>query len=86
MLKEKIEEFIKKQFEELDEFKYTLDIEDNFAYIEFTEVFDKNCQKEMTFRIIDDKLQYHSLTYGWKVLERGTNIKYFWIDLLKYEI
>lgn len=83
MLKEIMEEFIKTQFEELDEFIYTLDIEDNFAYLEFTEIFEETCQKEMTFRIIDDKLQYHSLLYGWKILNRGTNIKYFWIDLLK---
>jgi len=83
MLKEKIEEFIKIQFEELDEFKFTSDIEDSFAFIEFREIFSKPCQKEMTFRIIDDKLQYHSLDYGWKVLNRGSNIKYFWIDLLK---
>lgn len=82
MLKEKIQEFIKIQFEELDEFKYTFDIEDDFAYLEFTEIFDQSCQKEMTFRIIDDKLQYHSLSYGWKILDRGTNIKFFWIDLL----
>lgn len=83
MLKEKIDEFIKIQFEELDEFKYTLDVEDSFAYIEFTEVFSKSCEKEMTFRIIDNKLQYHSLEFGWKVLNAGSNIKYFWIDLLK---
>jgi len=82
MIKEKIEEFIKRQFEELDEFKYTYDVEDSFAYLEFTEIFSKACQKEMTFRMIDNKLQYHSLEYGWKVLDRGSNIKYFWIDLL----
>lgn len=82
MLKEKIENFMKIQFEDLEEFIYSIEIEDSFAYLEFTEIFEENCQKEMTFRIIDDKLQYHSLNYGWKVIERANNIKYFWIDLL----
>jgi hypothetical protein len=82
MLKEKIEDFIKKQFEELEEFSYDLDIEDKYVYINFTEIMGKDSKKEMTFKIIDEKLQYHSISYGWKVLDRGTNIKYFWIDLL----
>lgn len=82
MLKEKIEDFIKKQFEELEDFTYELELEDNYVYINFTEILGLESKKEMAFKIIDDKLQYHSITYGWKVLDRGTNIKYFWIDLL----
>jgi len=82
MLKQKIEDFAKKQFEDLEEFVYEITIEDGFAFIEFTQIPNKDYKKEMAFRIIDEKLQYHSFSYGWKVLEKGTNIKYFWIDLL----
>lgn len=82
MLEKKIEDFIKKQFEDLEEFTYDLDIEDNYVYINFTEILGENIKKEMAFKIIDEKLQYHSLSYGWKAIEKGTNIKYFWIDLL----
>jgi len=82
MLKEKIEEILKKQFEDLQDFSYSIDIEDDFIYIEFTQILGKDCIKEMIFRMIDKKLQYHSLSYGWKILDKDTNIKYFWIDLL----
>jgi hypothetical protein len=82
MLKEKIEDLIKNQFEDLEDFVYELDVEDNYVYINFTEILGKDSKKEMAFKMIDNKLQYHSISYGWKVLERGTNIKYFWIDLL----
>jgi hypothetical protein len=82
MLKEEIEDFIKKQFEDLEDFVYELDVEDNYVYINFTEILGKESKKEMAFKMIDNKLQYHSISYGWKVLGRGTNIKYFWIDLL----
>jgi len=82
MLKEKIEVFIKKQFEDLEDFTYELDFEDNYVYMNFTKVLGGKTNKELAFKIIDNKLQYHSLTYGWKVLDASTNIKYFWIDLL----
>jgi hypothetical protein len=82
MLEEKIKDFIKKQFEDLEDFTYDFDIEDNYVYINFTEIMGKDLKKEMAFKIIADQLQYHSISYGWKVLDRGTNIKYFWIDLL----
>ena len=82
MIKEKIEDFIKKQFEDLEDFTYEFELEDNYGYINFTQILGFESNKEMAFKIIDDKLQYHSMTYGWKVLERGTNIKYFCIDLL----
>lgn len=82
MLKEKIEIFVKKQFEDLEDFSYELDFEDNYVYINFTQVLGVESSKEMAFKIIDNKLQYHSMSYGWKALEYGSNIKYFWIDLL----
>lgn len=82
MLKEKIENFITKQFEDLEEFSYELDLEDNYGYINFTQVLGVQSDKEMAFKIIDDKLQYHSLSYGWKAIDIKNNIKYFWIDLL----
>ncbi len=82
MLKEKIEDFVKTQFEDLEDFTYELELENNYGYINFTEVLGIESKKEMAFKMIDEKMQYHSISYGWKVLDRGTNIKYFWIDLL----
>ena len=82
MLKEKIEDFVKKQFEELEDFTYELELEDNYVYLNFTEILGHESNKEMAFKMIDEKVQYHSISYGWKVIDRGTNIKYFWIDLL----
>ena len=83
MSKEKVQLFIDEQFEDLDEFSFTLEEEDNYIYANFTEILTESCNKEMTFKVINDKLQYHSVSYGWKVLDVKKNFKYFWIDLLE---
>lgn len=82
MLKEKVQYFIKIQLEDLEDFIYELDFEENYVYINFTQIFGNEISKEMAFKIIDGKLQYHSLSYGWKDMNKASNIKYFWIDLL----
>ncbi len=82
MIKEKTQIFLKFLFEDLENFSYSIDFEENYSYINFTEILGVKCSKEMTFKVIDNKLQYHSITYGWKAIETKSNAKYFWIDLL----
>jgi hypothetical protein len=83
MSKEKLQTFMDEQFEDLDEFSFTLEEEDKYIYANFTEILGKFCNKEMTFKIINEKLQYHSFSYGWKIIDIKKNYKYFWIDLLE---
>ena len=82
MLKEQVKKFITKQLEDLDNFVYILEEEDLYCYVIFSQILGENINKEMTFKIIDNKLYYHSINYGWKVLSIETNNKYFWIDLV----
>ena len=37
------------------------------------------------FKLLDEVLYMHSVTYGWKPVEKGVANKYFWIELLKTE-
>ena len=83
MSKAKVELFLKEQLEDLNDFLFTIEEEDDFIYVNFTEILSKSSTKEFTFKIINDKLQYHSLSYGWKVIDLKKNYKYFWIDLLE---
>ena len=83
MSKTKIEFFLSEQLEDLDDFSFNVEEEDGYIYTNFTEILGKSCNKEMTFKTIDDKLQYHSISYGWKVIDIKKNYKYFWIDLLE---
>ena len=82
MLKEKTLNFIKNQTLDLNDFTYTIDEDDNLLYIEFTEVLGEKKNIELTFKLLNEILYYHSLTYGWKPVEKGSNNKFFWIDLL----
>ena len=85
MLEEQIKKFITKQLDDLDDFIYTLEEEDLYCYVIFSQILGENINKEMTFKMIDNKLYYHSINYGWKILSRETNNKYFWIDLITKE-
>lgn len=82
MLKEKALDFIKKQIIDLNDFTYTTDEDGEYFYIEFTEVLGQEKNIEFTFKLINDTLFFHSITFGWKPVEKGSNNKYFWIDLL----
>ena len=82
MVKEEVKKFITKQLDDLDDFIYTIEEEDSYIYVNFTQIFSEKVQKELTFKSIDNKLYYHSLSYGWKVLSVASNNKYFWIDIV----
>lgn len=83
MSKERIKDFIDKQLENLDDFSYKVESDENHIYAIFTEVLSEKVNLELTFKLLDDVLYLHSITYGWKPVEKGVANKYFWIELLK---
>lgn len=82
MSKERIKDFIDKQLENLDNFSYKLEEDENHIYVIFTEILSKYTNKELTFKLLDDVLYLHSITYGWKPVEKGVANKYFWLEIL----
>ena len=85
MSKERIKDFIDKQFENLDDFSYKIESDENHIYAIFSEILSENTNKEITFKLLDEVLYMHLVTYGWKPVENGVANKYFWIELLKTE-
>jgi hypothetical protein len=85
MSKERIKDFINKQLENLDDFSYKIESDENHIYAIFSEILSENTNKEITFKLLDEVLYMHSVTYGWKPVEKGVANKYFWIELLKTE-
>lgn len=85
MSKERIKDFIDKQLENLDDFSYKIESDENHIYAIFSEILSENTNKEITFKLLDEVLYMHSVTYGWKPVEKGVANKYFWIELLKTE-
>ena len=85
MSKERIKDFIDKQIENLDDFSYKIESDENHIYAIFSEILSENTNKEITFKLLDEVLYMHSVTYGWKPVEKGVANKYFWIELLKTE-
>jgi len=82
MLKEKALGFIKKQILDLNDFSYEVEEDEQFIHVIFTEALGKEIEKEFTFKLVNDTLYMHSISYGWKPVEKGVANKYFWIDLL----
>ena len=85
MSTERIKDFIDKQLENLDDFSYKIESDENHIYAIFSEILSENTNKEITFKLLDEVLYMHSITYGWKPVEKGVANKYFWIELLKTE-
>ena len=85
MSKERIKDFINKQLENLDDFSYKIEDDENHVYAIFEEILSEITNKEITFKLLDEVLYMHSVTYGWKPVEKGVANKYFWIELLKTE-
>ena len=85
MSKDRIKDFIDKQFENLEDVRYKIEEDTNHIYAIFEEILSKNTNKEVTFKLLDEVLYMHSVTYGWKPVEKGVANKYFWIELLKTE-
>ncbi|MDD4329044.1 MAG: hypothetical protein PHD79_03755 [Aliarcobacter sp.] len=85
MSKERIKDFIDKQLENLEDSIYKIEEDKNHIYVIFSEILNENTNKEITFKILDEVLYMHSISYGWKPVEKGVANKYFWIELLKTE-
>ena len=85
MSKDRIKDFIDKQVENLDDIIYKIESDDNHIYANFEEILSETTNKEITFKLLDEVLYMHSVTYGWKPVEKGVANKYFWIELLKTE-
>lgn len=82
MLKEHVKKFLDTQLVDFTNFRYDFEEDGEFLYVNFSEVLGENIDKEATFKIITDTLYYHSVSYGWKAVERGSANKFFWIDLV----
>ena len=82
MSKQKVKNFIDTQIENLEEFDYEIQIDENHVYAVFNIKLRKKIDKEITFKILDEVLFIHSTTYGWKPVEKGIANKYFWIEIL----
>lgn len=82
MLQKRVLEFIKKEFLDLEDFIYEVEIKGEYLYLRFFEVLSKSRDCELMFKIIDENLYLHSTSYGWKNLDRGNSNRYFWIELL----
>ena len=85
MSKERIKDFIDKQLENLEDSIYKIEEDKNHIYAIFTEILSQKANIEITFKILDEVLYMHSISYGWKPVEKGVANKYFWIELLKTE-
>ena len=83
MSKERIKDFINKQLENLDDFSYKIEVDENHVYAIFEEILSENVNKEITFKLLEEVLYMHSVTYGWKPVEKGVANKYFWLELLQ---
>lgn len=82
MSKDRIKDFLDKQLENLDNFNYKIDEDENHVYAIFSEILGKYTNKELTFKLLDDVLYLHSTIYGWKPVEKGAANKYFWLEIL----
>ncbi|MDY0051049.1 MAG: hypothetical protein RBR65_00790 [Aliarcobacter sp.] len=83
MSKQRIKDFLDIQLENLNDFDYKIENDDNHIYVIFTRILDKKVEKELTFKLLDSILFLHSTTYGWKPVEKGVANKYFWIEVLE---
>jgi len=83
MSKDRIKDFIDKQLENLDNFAYKIEEDENHVYAIFSEILSEDADKEITFKILDKVLYMHSITYGWKPVEKGSANKYFWLEILE---
>lgn len=79
----RVKDFLENELENLDNFSYKIDNDDNHIYAIFSIILGENSNKELTFKLLNNILYLHSITYGWKPVEKGSANKYFWIEVLK---
>ena len=81
-----VKDFLEKQFLDLEDSIYEIEEDENHLYVIFSTILDKEVEKEMTFKILNDVLYLHTITYGWKAVEKESANKYFWLELLNLDI
>ena len=79
----RVKDFLENELENLDNFSYKIDNDDNHIYVIFSIILGENSNKELTFKLLNNILYLRSMTYGWKPVEKGSANKYFWIEVLK---
>ena len=82
MIEKRVKDFLQESFLDLGDFTYTFEEDNKELIVIFTEIFTKPFDKELLFKEIEGVLYFHSISYGHKNIEKGQNIKYFWIELL----
>lgn len=83
MIKEKVTEFLKNELVDFTNFRYEIEEEDEYLYVIFKEIFGEECEIETSFKMINDILYFHSTSFGWKAIQKGSMNKFLWIELLK---
>lgn len=78
-----IKEFLDKEFSDFDNFKYHFEEDGEEIYVIFTLIFGEDCNKEISFKTINDILYIHSTSFGWKAILKPTMNKFLWIELLR---
>ncbi len=82
---QRVKDFLEKQFLDLEDSSYEIEDDENHIYVIFSTILDKKAKKEMTFKILNDVLYLHTITYGWKAVEKDSSNKYFWLELLNID-
>ena len=82
-LEEKVKDFLDKQLVDFTNFRYEFEVDGEYLYVHFNEVLGEQTEVETTFKIIKDILYFHSTSFGWKPVEKGSQNKFFWIELVK---
>jgi len=81
-LQEQVKDFLDKQLVDFTNFRYEIEVDGDDLYVQFTEILGEDVEKECAFKIIKETLYFHSTTYGWKAVTKGSANKFFWIDLI----
>jgi len=82
-LKEQVQDFLDKQLVDFTNFRYEFEEDGEYLYVHFQEVLGEQVEVETTFKIIKDTLYFHSTSFGWKPVAKGSANKFFWIDLVR---
>lgn len=79
----RVKDFLENELENLDNFSFKIENDENHIYVIFSNILGKKSNKELTFKLLNNILYLHSITYGWKPVEKGSANKYFWIEVLE---
>ena len=82
-LKEQVQDFLDKQLVDFTNFRYEFEEDGEYLYVHFQEVLGEQVELETTFKIIKDVLYFHSTSFGWKAVTKGSSNKFFWIELVR---